>query len=245
MLVIAMLSFHAPARPLAAFTFAAATLAILMPAAPADAKGTPKKKKSPLTATVSATFSIKVAPNEFGNDNGENWQSLTYEINNAKIPFMKGVTTGASATVNARIKYEAKAHTADRSWHAGCDIEDRHSAGSYNGDVQVSIGETSWLQTDGKSKKSWGWTVTPTLPDDVIVSSGGFYEDWESILMETCVTYGVNTPLGGWSLGFASPDAVGKMNSERRSVLLNTTNTASGQTGSAKGTIKFSKTMPR
>jgi len=221
-------------------------IAVLGPAAgPAAAKAPAKKKKAPLTATVNGTFTIRADVGGFGNDNGPNWQTISYEIKDAKIPFRAGVTDSAAAKVKVHVTYEAMAHTDDRSYHFGCDIEDRHSNGVVTGDVFVGVKESSYLQTDGKSKKFLGWTVTPSLPVDMVVVSSGFYQDWDSILMETCTTYGVATPLGSWSVGFAEPDGVGRINSERRSVLLNAIDTNSGQTGSAKGTIKFSATMPR
>ncbi|MEI2702965.1 MAG: hypothetical protein V9E83_11260 [Baekduia sp.] len=226
---------------IALLTATASVAGVAVPAA-----GAKKKAAAPLTATVNGTFTIKAeVEGGFGNDGGPNWQNVSYELKDVKIPFAKGVTTYASAKVKVRMKYEAMAHTDDRSWHAGCDSEDRHSYSSYTGDVTVGVKETNWLQTNGKSKKYLGWTVTPSLPDDPIVVSSGYYQDWESILMETCVNYGVNTPLGGWSVGFAQPDGVGKLNSERKSVLITAIDTDLGQTGTATGTIKFNKTLPR
>ena len=236
--------FASRTRPLTAIAIGTAALAVLVPAGQADAKK--KKKPVPLTATVNGTFTLAHDRGGFGNDDGPDVQNLSVEIKDAKIPFAKGNTQSAGAKVKIRVKHDAHAHTDDRSWHAGCDIEERTAVSSWTGDAVVGLRETNWRQTDGTSKKYLGWTVTPTIPTtDMIVISGGFYQDWESILMDTCVTYGMNTPLGWWSPAFGTPDGMGKLNDDRTGIILNTLNTDSKQTGTAKGTVKFNKPLPK
>ena len=201
-----------------------------------------KKKKVPLTATVSGTFSIRQdIEGGFGNDEGPNWQKLTVELKSAVVPFTGAYKFSAAAKASATFTYHAEASTADRSYHAGCDNETRATDGTWTGKTDVVIKESTYLQTNGKSKRYAGWVVTVDPPDEIPLTSKGSYNDWESILMTNCQTFEANKPLGGWSTGFAQPDGVGKLADDNRSVPLLSIDTDVGQTGSAKGKLKFNK----
>ncbi len=244
-----MPSAYRHTRPLAVITAAAAIIAV----APGAALATPatpgvhtakkkKKKPKPLTATVSGTFTIRQdLEGGFGNDNGPNWQRLKIELKSTEVPFTGPSRFSAFAKGKATFTYHAEASTSDRSWHAGCDSESRTTDGTWTGKADVVIRESTWLQTKGKSKRYPGWQVTVQPPDEIPLTSKGFYQDWESILMTTCQNFAANTPLGGWSTGFAKPDGVGRLADDNRSAPLLSINTEAGQTGSAAGRLKFNK----
>lgn len=218
-------------------------------AAHADLAGQPvaqaakkKKKKVPLTATVSGTFTIKQEiEGGFGNDSGPNFQQITVKLSETKVPFKAGYGLSAAAKGTATFTYHAEARTEDRSYHAGCDSETRQTNGTWTGKTDVVVKESSWLQTNGKSKKYAGWVVAVEPPDEIPLTSNGLYTDWDSILMTDCLKFEVNEPLGSWSSGFARPDGVGKLADDKRSVPLLSIDTAFGQTGSAKGKLRFNK----
>jgi hypothetical protein len=225
---------------IAAIAPGAVVAAAQAPAAHAAKKK--KKKKKPLTATVSGTFTIKQdIEGGFGNDAGPNWQQLKVELKSVDVPFTGPSRFSAAAKATATFTYHAEASTQDRSWHAGCDSESRQTDGTWTGKTDVIVRESIWLQTKGKSKRYAGWQVTVEPPDEIPLTSKGFYQDWESILMTNCQTFDANEPLGSWSTGFAQPDGVGKLASDDRSVPLLSINTDVGQTGTASGKLKFNK----
>ena len=220
----------------------AAIAGSVMPAGAAAAK-----KKKPLTATVNGTFVVRGDnPAGFGNDEGPNWQQLTVVIKDAKIPFRAGNKQSAAATANVRFEYVAEAHTKDRSYAAGCDSEDRETYGGWSDKTTVTVRETRWHQKNGKSKKYLGWQVVAAPPENGIYTvSKGSYQEWDSILMEDCNTVEINKPLGSWSTGFATPDGLGKLATDNRSVPLTAINTDVDQTGTVTGSIKFNKSVGR
>jgi hypothetical protein len=145
-----------------------------------------------------------------------------------------------------RFEYTAEAHTEDRSYAAGCDREDRETYGGWDDKTTVTVRETRWLQKKGKSKKYLGWQVVATPPEQGIYTvSKGSYQEWDSILMEECLTVEANKPLGSWSTGFAVPDGLGKLSTDDRSVPLTAINTDLDQTGTVTGSIKFNKSVGR
>jgi hypothetical protein len=214
---------------------------------PAAHAAAAKKKKVPLTATVNGTFVVREDnPAGFGYDEGPNWQQLTVVIKDAKIPFRAPNRQSAAATVNVRFEYTAEAHTQDRSYAAGCDSEDRETYGGWSDKTTVTVRETHWLQKNGKSKKYLGWQVIATPPENGIYTvSKGSYQEWDSILMEDCNTVEANKPLGSWSTGFATPDGLGKLSSDNRSVPLTAINTEIDQKGTVTGSVKFNKSVAR
>ena len=209
----------------------------------AHAAAKKKAKKKKLIATVNGTFTIRQDnPDGFGNDSGPNWQQLKVVIKDAEIPFRAPNTQSASDTASVRFSYTAEASTEDRSYAAGCDSERRKTVGTWTGQTTVKIRETNWLVTNGKSKKYVGWQVLVTPPERGIeMESTGSYLEWESILMTNCLTVPANEPLGSWSAGFATPDGLGKLASDDRSVPLTAIDTEVDQKGTASGSIKFNK----
>ena len=237
-------------RPLVAMSVAVVVVAIAPgvafaaapgPAAHAAKKKKKKKKAVPLTATVSGTFTIRQdIEGGFGNDGGPNWQQLKVELKSTEVPFTRGIlSAGAKAT--ATFTYHAEAHTEDRSYHAGCDSESVESKGTWTGKTTVGVRESTYLQTNGKSKRYAGWVVSVDPPDDFPLTSTGSYLDWDSILMEKCLTIDTSKPLGAWSTGFAQPDGVGKLADDNRSVPLLSVDTDVNQTGTANGKLKFNR----
>jgi hypothetical protein len=232
---------------------AIALTGLLAPAAPAstfglDAHAAAKKKakkKKPLIATVNGTFTIREDnPDGFGNDNGPNSQELKLVIKNAEIPFRAGNRRSAADTASVRFAYTAEASTQDRSYAAGCDSEFRKTTGTWTGQTTVTVRETNWLVTNGKSKKYGGWQVLVAPPERGIeLESTGSYLEWESILMTNCLTVPANEPLGSWSPSFAKPDGLGKLASDNRSVPLTAIDTEVGQKGTANGSLKFNKSV--
>ena len=233
---------------------AIALAGLLVPAAPASAvevdarsaaKKKAKKKKKPLIATVNGTFTIREDnPNGFGNDNGPNYQELKLVIKDAEIPFRASNRQSAADSASVRFAYVAEASTQDRSYAAGCDSESRRTTGTWTGQTTVTVRETNWLVTNGKSKKYVGWQVLVEPPERGIeLESTGSYLEWESILMPNCLTVPANEPLGSWSPGFAKPDGLGKLTSDNRSVPLTAIDTEVNQKGTASGSIKFNKSV--
>lgn len=202
-----------------------------------------KKGKKPLIATINGTFKIRADnPAGFGNDEGPNWQQLTVVIKDLEIPFSPKNLDSASSEESVKFAYEAVAHTDDWSYALGCDQAERKMSGTWTGITRVTVRETHWRETNGKQKKFLGWQVVAAAPKRGIeTESTGFHQEWESILMSNCLTIPENEPLGTWSTGFAVPDGLGKLSSDNRSVPLTAINTGFGQTGTAKGSIKFNK----
>jgi hypothetical protein len=211
----------------------------------APATASAKKGKKPLTAMVSGTFTVRNDnPEGFGNDNGPNWQQLKVEIKDAKFTFKPTNLDSATARVPVRFEYTAEAHTEDRSYAAGCDREDRETYGGWDDKTTVTIRETHRHLKQGASKKYLGWQVIATPPPDGIYTvSKGSYQEWDSILMDTCTTVAANKPLGSWNSGFAEPDGLGKLADDNRSVPLTAIDTEVNQTGTVAGSIKFSKSI--
>jgi len=223
-------------------------IALIAASPSADAAKKKKKKKpAPITATINGTFTVRnTDPLGFGNDNGPRWQQLKVILKNAKLTFGKGNKASAAGTVNAQIDYDAFAKTDDRSWHAGCDSEERSAFGTYLGKIDVGIKQTNWRINQGKSVKFRGWTVTPLAPNDGIdVKASGYWQDWDSILMDQCNRYGTIDLLGGWNPGFAQPNASGKLSKDAKSVALSWTDTEVEQSSSTTGSIKFSAPVDR
>ena len=54
-----------------------------------------------------------------------------------------------------------------------------------------------------------------------------------------------NKPLGSWSLGWATPDGLGKLTSNGRGVPLTAISTGVNQTGSVTGSVKFNQSVNR
>jgi hypothetical protein len=218
-------------------------VAALVPATEAAAK----KKPKPIVATVNGTFTIRNDdPAGFGNDNGPKWQQIKVTLKNAKITFRKGNNASAAGDVSAQIDYDALAKTEDRSWHAGCDAEERTGSGSWSGKMQLFIKQTNWRINQGKSVKYRGWSVYTRLPDEGIdVTAGGYWQDWDSILMTQCNSYGTDELLGSWNPGFAQPTASGRLSKDRRSVKLSWTDTEQDQTSTTTGSIKFTGAVDR
>lgn len=220
----------------------AAALLALLAAADADAK---RKKPKPLFAIVNGTFVVRHdLPGGFGNDEGPNWEQLKVVIKDAKIPF-DPPNRIASAKVNVRFEYEAEAHTMDRSYAAGCDREDRTTAGGWEDTTEVVVRPTTTVRKDGKQKPYIGWRVVAKPPKQGIYTvSRGSYQEWESILMDNCLSYEENEPLGAWNSDFARPDGLGKIADDNRSVPLTAINTEVDQTGTVTGSIRFNRAAP-
>lgn len=226
----------------------ALALIVLLAGAPvADAEK--KKKPKPLTAAVNGTFTIRdTDENGFGNDRGPKWQQVKVIVKNSKLTFGKNNKASAGGAVSATVIYEAFAKTEDRSWHAGCDSEERTAIGVWSGKMEIGIKQTNWRINQGKSVKFRGWSLYTRLPDAGIdVKTGGYYQDWESILMETCLTYGLgnDTLLGSWNPGFAQPVASGRLSDDARSVKLSWVDAEMGQTTTASGSLSFSGPVDR
>ena len=207
----------------------------------APAQTAKKKKKKGITATVNATLSLRADdPLGFGGDKGPRWQQLKITVKNAEIPLYEPSRDSGAAKAQVSIEYKAEASTQDRSWHAGCDSENVSSSGTWSGKASISVKTSKWLQTGGKSKAFSGWTVSVSPPDDFPWTTKRTWVDWESILMEKCLSFESKDPLAGWGPGFARVEGVGKMTSSNRSVLLSGVNADTDQTGTASGSVKFS-----
>lgn len=211
------------------------------PQAAAQTAKKKKKKKKGVTATVNATLTLRADdPLGFGNDKGPSWQQLKIIVKDAVIPLYEPSRDSGGAKAKVSIEYKAEASTQDRSWHAGCDSENVASSGTWTGKAGVSVRTSKWLQKKGTSKAFSGWTVWVSPPDDFPWTTTRTWVDWQSILMDNCLSFESKDPLGGWGPGFAQVEGVGKMTSDNRSVLLTGVNTDADQTGTASGSIKFS-----
>ena len=76
------------------------------------------------------------------------------------------------------------------------------------------------------------------------MTTTGYYNDWESILMENCLTYQVDEPLGSWSPYWVTTwTANGNLNGGGKGVYLSGVENYGGFEGSADGKIKFSRSV--
>ncbi len=243
------------ARPLTAITVATVVaLAAFVPSIASADRSTPaagaaakKKKWPPLTATVNGSFTIRRdLPGGFGNDEGPNWQQLKVTIKNAKIAFRAPNRASAAASVNVHFTYETEAHTLDYTWKPGCDRADYKSWGVWGGKTRVNILETYSMRENGKPKKYRGWRVFALLPaTGIYTANEGSYQEWDSLLDNTCLTVEDNQPSRFQFPQFLMPDGLGKLSSDGRSVRLNEMSTEVNQTTIVNGSIKFNTPVGR
>lgn len=204
------------------------------------------KKKEPLTATVNATLTYTQRGEING---GEQTQKLTVTIKDATATFRDGDTV-ASGKGPVSVAYEARFYTEDRSWHAGCDTELRESKANWSGKSDFGIFPTNERRTPtGKTQLKNGWGVEiPQVGKNLskTMTTTGYYNDWESILMENCLTYPVNQPLGGWSPYWVNSWTVnGNLNGGGKGVYLSGVNVDGDTEGSAEGKIEFSRSVSK
>lgn len=230
--------------PTVVATTTAATAADAGSSEMAKGKKDKGKKKDPLTATINATLTYSRS-GEF--NGGEESEKLTVTIKDAEATFREGANY-ASGKGPVSVTYEARHFTEDRSWHAGCDTELRESKATWSGKSDFGIFPADERRTPtGKIRLKNGWGVEiPQVGKNLskTMATTGYYNDWESILMENCLTFPISQPLGGWNPYWVNSWVVnGNLNGGGKGVYLSGVDTSGSTTGSGEGKIEFSRSV--
>lgn len=226
------------------------------PAAPhATATVASKKKKRPrkgrakptkTTATVSGSWTITRSGELNG---GIESEKVTVTIKDGKATFPDQTGRTAKGKADVAITYQGTYSTDDRSWHAGCDHEERTSTATFHDSYPIYVYGTNRRTVDGDEKKlSNGWGVEVAWPSvsKMGLVTTGYFEDWESIAMQNCLRTSIDAPLGGWNVQFATAlSATGSLNGGGKGVLLTHAQTDADQTEKADGRISFSKSVEK
>lgn len=207
-------------------------------------KGRAKTEKT--TATVSGTWTVTRSGELRG---GIESEKLTVTIKDGKATFPDPTGRTAKGTADVAITYQGTYSTDDRSWHAGCDHEERTSTATFHESYPIYVYGTNRRTVGGKEQQlvgGWGVEVAwPPLSKMGLVTTG-YYEDWESILMQSCQRASIDAPLGHWGPQFVDTlGATGSLNGGGTGVLLTHAQSGSDQTEKADGRITFSKSVEK
>lgn len=207
-------------------------------------RSAPKQEKT--TGTVSASWSV-TRSGELRN--GIESETLTVKVKDGKVTFPDATGRAAQGKADVTILYEAKFSTDDRSWHAGCDREERTSTATFHETHPIYVYATDRRTVGGKEQRlAGGWGVEVAWPSirKMGLVTTGFFQDWETILMQNCLTTPVNAPLGHWGPQFVVTLGVtGRLNGGGKGVLLTQAQSGSEQTGKADGRITFSESVEK
>ncbi len=210
-------------------------------------QGRAKAKQEKTTASVGASWTVTRSDELRG---GVESEKLTVSVKNGTATFADDTARNAKGTADVSITYEATYATDDRSWHLGCDRERRTSTATYNEkDRPIWVYATNRRTVDGKEQRlANGWAIEIAWPSVRRMGyvTTGFFEDWESIAMQNCLTTPITVPLGHWSPTFVPTLGVtGRLNGGGKGVLLTHAQTSPGQTGQADGRISFSESVEK
>ncbi|MFA4927973.1 MAG: hypothetical protein WC558_05615 [Patulibacter sp.] len=260
-----------PLRPVLAVGIATAIVGLPLPATATDSGAAivPKKSKKPsttkkkakkkrarqgrsapkqekTTGTVSASWSV-TRSGELRN--GIESETVTVKVKDGKVTFPDATGSTAQGTADVTILYEAKFSTDDRSWHAGCDREERTSTATFHETHPIYVYGTTRRTVGGKEQRlanGWGVEVAWLGIRKMGLVTTGYFQDWETILMQNCLTTPISEPLGHWGPQFvATLGVTGSLNGGGRGVLLTQAQSGSEQTGKADGRISFSASVEK
>lgn len=215
-------------------------------AAPAKKKNK-KKDKAKTVATVDAEWTVTESRELQG---GTETQQIQISVKNGKVKFDNDTDTRATGRADVKITYTGHFYTEDRSWHVGCDTEERTMTATYSERSLIDVTTSkSWVKDGVSERIGNGWTVWLDRPLEELSRSSvttGFYLDWESLLQDQCNTYPISEPLGWWSPSFVTEYSVtGKLNGGGKGVRLNRPFTNRDQTATASGKIEFSESVEK
>jgi hypothetical protein len=175
----------------------------------------------------------------------ENWEEITFTIKDGSATFKNDKSRIAWGDGKGTIGYHGHYYTDDRSWHAGCDTELRDSTASWSGKMDFAVFAVNQRREHGEEQKFNGWAVEVVMPSGVRPTTTGSYQDWESIAMDNCETFPIDTPMGGWG-GPSFPvsrTATGRLTSDGKGVLLTQVASSVDETYTVSGDVKFSKSV--
>lgn len=215
----------------------------------AKKKRQPRKGRAkPDKTTAGVTGSWTITRSDELN-NGVESEQVTVTIKDGKATFPDQTGRVATGKADVAIAYEGRFSTDDRSWHAGCDHEERTSTATFHDTLPIVVFATSRRSVGGKEQRlANGWAVEVAWPSirKMGLVTTGYFEDWESIAMEKCERTPISAPLGHWNVQFATTlTASGSLNGGGAGVLLTRAETSSGQTEKTDGRITFSKSVER
>ena len=124
----------------------------------------------------------------------------------------------------------------------------RESKASWNGKSDFGIFPTDKRRTPtGKVRLKNGWGVEiPQIGKNLnkTMTTTGYYNDWASILMEECLTYEINQPLGGWTPYWVPTwTANGNLSGGGKGVYLSGVDSSGETEGTAEGKIEFNRSV--
>ncbi|WP_320671648.1 hypothetical protein [Patulibacter defluvii] len=221
--------------------------------APAIAKKKRKKrprkgrsKPAKTTATVSGSWTISRSGELRG---GVESEKLTVTVKDGTATFPDTTGRSAKGKADVAITYQATYGTDDRSWHAGCDREERTSTATFHERAPIYVYATNRRTVGGVERKlAGGWAVEVAWPsiDEMGLVTTGYFEDWESIAMQNCLRTPIDAPLGHWNVQFAPTlAATGGLDGGGTGVLLTHAQSGGDQREEADGRIRFSRSVAK
>lgn len=209
-------------------------------------KGRSAPKQEKTTGVVNASWSVTRSDELH---NGIESETLSVKVKDGKVTFPDATGRTAQGKADVTILYEAKYTTDDRSWHAGCDREERTSTATFHETHPIYVYATDRRTVSGKEQRlAGGWGVEVAWPSirKMGLVTTGFFQDWETILMQNCLTTPIDQPLGHWGPQFVvTLGATGSLNGGGKGVLLTQAQSGPSQTGRADGRISFSESVEK
>lgn len=205
------------------------------------------KDKEKTVATVDAEWTVTESRELQG---GTESQEILISVKNGKVRFDDDSDTRATGRADVKITYRGHFYTEDRSWHIGCDTEERTTTATFSERSLIDVAMSkSWVKDGVSERIGNGWTVWLDRPLEDLARSSvttGFYLDWESLLQDKCASYPISDPLGWWAPSFVTEYSVtGKLNGGGKGVILNRPFTNRDQTATATGRIEFSESVEK
>lgn len=209
-------------------------------------QGRSTSKQEKTTGIVNASWSVSRSDEL---NNGVESETLSVKVKDGKVTFPDQTGDAAPGKADVTILYEAKYSTDDRSWHLGCDREERTSTATFHETYPIYVYGTNRRTVSGKEQKlTGGWGVEVAWPSirKMGLVTTGYFQDWETILMQNCLTTPIDQPLGHWGPQFvATLGATGSLNGGGKGVLLTQAQSGGGQVGKADGRISFSESVEK
>lgn len=210
-------------------------------AAPVLTSGPVAAKEEPHTATVKATWTVRVDhPQVIGSD--ANYEEWTYTLD-GEAALANAYAQIFEGKGHLTIAYHAYFHSNDSTWHIGCETMEINTTGKVDKrKLPFTVEPTSSIVVAGTRRNYDGWMVyVPSLPPLRTTTTGSF-QDWENMAMVNCVTTPITEPFNLW---YVNPSVLislaGKLNRDHAGVLLTKVQTNAKETFQMNGYINFSK----